>query len=157
MSGGSIKSRNGVTAEQALSDYWNTGSKSNKKEIARVLGQKGQYASEEKYANRYADEREKSNQKVIDNYKQNPNAWKSDYDYVTRTQKSRSEYVEEGRQTYKNLQDNTLNMASADVAKRMGYNISGAGGSTASALNNVMGKSNADKLRELVRSSAKNR
>lgn len=53
---------------------------------------------------------------------------------------------------------NTVNMVAADIAKRMGYNISGSGGpysDISKELNSVMGKQNADALREHAKSSAR--
>ena len=149
--GGAIRSLNGTTVQQANDDYWSTGVR-NKTYIAKAIAGEGGYASRETYANNYAKSMEKSNQAVIDKYNNNPtNYTKSHYDYVMRTRKSTEEYRQEGGREYDRIRQDALNMASADVAKRMGYNISGSRGDhSASALNSVMGKSNADALRASV-------
>lgn len=157
---GSVRSLNGTTLAEANDNYWSSGSGGvrNKTNIARAIVGEGEYADRDRYAERHARQKEQADQAIEADYRRNPDnvARRADYEYMVRTRKSHSEYVEESKRDYDNTRNSTLAMASADVAKRMGYNISGGSGDfSASALNSVMGKANADALRRTVTQGAK--
>lgn len=154
--GGAVRSLNGTTIQQANNDYWSTGVK-NKTEIAQRIVGTGEFSSEESFVNNQIKQREKADQAIVDAYNKNPTSYNKDnYDYMMRTKKSSAELAKEYRREYNETRQNALNMAAADVAKRMGYNVSGSTGDySASALNSLMGKASADALRASVTSNAR--
>ena len=161
--GGNIPSLNGVTAVEAIEDYWSSGwsaNSANKRALAQDLAM-----GEDEFAKRYAEgerahdqelaewyrtwdtrefryESDRQNQYIKNIYKEGADRLSSGYDYEAAARERYGRYVAS---------------ASADVAKRMGYNTSaykGIGSVTPSDLRKAMGTTNANKLMNLVQDSA---
>lgn len=147
----SVQSKNGVTASEAIENYWSTGWRGDKSDLAKEIAKgRNQYAEE------YAKREKKYDQTVVNEYSGRTNL--SDFQRNTvlggaQRRLQSDNYNESGKNRY----DNMVAMASADVAKRMGYDISGSmgvGSISVSDLRNAMGKSNADNLMRRVINSA---
>ena len=146
-----VQSKNGVTSSEAIENYWSTGWRGNKSGLAKEIA-KGR----DQYAEEYAKREKKYDQTVVNDYSGRTDLSDFQRNNVLGGAQRRLQsdnYKELGKNDY----DNMVAMASADVAKRMGYDISGymgVGSVSVSNLRNVMGRSNADNLMRRVINSA---
>ena len=152
MGGGSVKSLNGVSSQDAILDYWSKGwsaSSNNKRALAQTLVE-----GREQYAQRTAVTAKKQDQSLVEIYKDSTNEWTRKNLYEKPKQRlEEDDYVNQQRKEY----DSFVASASADVAKRMGYDTSaymGIGSVSPSELRKAMGTANANRLMEQVQDSA---
>lgn len=148
---GGVNSLNGVSAQEAIEGYWNTSWRGDKSDLAKEI-----VKGEDRFAKEYAEREKSYDQTVVNDYSGRSNLSQWTKDNVLEPARRRladNNYDRLGREEYNNY----IASASADVAKRMGYDTSaymGVGTVTVKDLRSAMGRSNADSLMRQVKDSA---